>query len=80
VKPAPNPHPTKLLLRAVWRSIVDAELPRPSEHELMTMARKSGLIAAVHALNKRGEEDVRHVIKWALRGQDPWGKEFADGH
>jgi hypothetical protein len=53
----------------------DVELRR----QFMDRARRSGLVAAVHSASHHGEEDVLHVLNWALKGRDPWGaREFSD--
>jgi hypothetical protein len=78
----PNPHPTKLRLRMFWRQVMAAREASPVaelETALMQTARDTGLVAEVHKLSRHGEEDVRHVIQWGLRGRDPWGKEFPNG-
>jgi hypothetical protein len=69
-------HPAKLRLRLFWSAVKaargkadEAELRR----QLMTRARSSGLVAAVHELSRHGEEDVMHVLNWGLKGWDPWG-------
>ena len=82
VRHVPKPHPTKLKLRAFWQAVKAARDDAPAsklETTLMLEAWQAGLVAAVHELSRHGEEDVRHVIQWGLRGQDPWGKEFPDG-
>jgi hypothetical protein len=68
--------PLKLRLRRFWCIAItargkadDTELRR----QFMDRARKSGLVAAVHAASHHGEEDVLHVLDWALNGRDPWG-------
>jgi hypothetical protein len=55
----------KVRLRLFWQAVKaargkadDAELRR----QFMARARSSGLVAAVHALNRHGEEDVMHGI------------------
>jgi hypothetical protein len=75
----PSQHPTKLRLRAFWREVMAArEANRSAEIEadLLQTARECGLVADVHKLGGHGEEDIRHVSKWGLRGLDPWGQEF----
>jgi hypothetical protein len=75
--------PPKVRLRLFWRAVMtargksdDANLRR----QFLDRARSSGLVAAVQELSRRGEEDVMHVLNWALRGRDPWGlKESFDG-
>jgi hypothetical protein len=69
-------HTPKVRLRLFWQAVKaargkadDAELRR----QFMARARSSGLVAAVHALSRHGEEDVMHVLNWGLRGLDPWG-------
>jgi hypothetical protein len=79
---APTPHPTKLRLRAFWREVMAAGETKSStdvEAALMQIARECGLVAEVHKLGGHGEEDVRQVMRWGLRGWNPWGKEFPDG-
>jgi hypothetical protein len=78
-KARPIPHPTKILLRQFW--IAASAARHASEHaelqkQFMEHARASALVAAVYALSRHGEEDVRHVLTWALAGRDPWGDEF----
>jgi hypothetical protein len=75
-------HATKVRLRLFWRAVIvargkadDAELRR----QFMNHARSSGLVAAVHQLGRHGEEDVMHVLDWALKGRDPWGAGEFDG-
>jgi hypothetical protein len=76
-------HATKVRLRLFWKAALaargkadEAELRR----QFIERARSSGLVAAVHAVIHHGEEDVRHVLNWALRGREPWGsKEFSNG-
>jgi hypothetical protein len=53
----------------------DAELRR----QFMNRARSSGLVVAVHQINRHGEEDVMHVLDWALKDRDPWGARELDG-
>jgi hypothetical protein len=67
-------------LRLLWR-VAQAARGKACEAELrrqfLDRARKSGLTAAI---GRHGEEDVAHVVNWALRGRDPWGStEFSDG-
>jgi hypothetical protein len=69
--------PVKVRLRLFWEAAKgargmapDAELRR----QFLERARTSGLIAAVHAVGHHGQEDVEHVLNWALRGMDPWGR------
>jgi hypothetical protein len=79
----PNPHPAKVRLRLFWRAVMaargkadDVELRR----QFMERARSAGLVDAVHALSRHGEEDVMHVLNWGLKGWDSWGSgEFSDG-
>jgi hypothetical protein len=68
--------PIKVRLRLFWElakgtrgKAPDAELRR----QFLERARTSGLIAAVHSISHHGQEDVEHVLDWALRGKDPWG-------
>jgi hypothetical protein len=80
---SPNPPPVKVRLRLFWQAAKaargkadNAELRR----QFMDRARSSGLVAAVHALSRHGQEDVQHVLDWGLKGWDPWGSaEFPDG-
>jgi hypothetical protein len=68
--------PVKVRLRLFWElangargKAPDAELRR----QFLERARTLGLMAAVHAVSHYGQEDVEHVLDWALRGLDPWG-------
>jgi hypothetical protein len=75
--------PAKQRLRLFWRAAMTARGKASDDklrQQFMQQARRSGLVAAVHAASRHGEEDVLHVLNWGLRGMDPWGsKEFSDG-
>jgi hypothetical protein len=66
-----TPHPTQLRLRRFWSEALAARATA-DEASLMQAARDIGLVAEVHKLSRHGEEDVRHVIQWALLGRSPW--------
>jgi hypothetical protein len=70
-------------LRVFWRVVMTARGKADDDElrrQFMAHAKSSGLIAAVQALNRHGEKDVRHVFEWGLRGWDPWGsRELFDG-
>jgi hypothetical protein len=72
--------PIKLRLRRFWRVAMSARGKAPDaelRRQFMERARSSGLVAAVHAVSRRGEEDVLHALNWALAGRDPWdAREF----
>jgi hypothetical protein len=74
--------PLKLRLRRFWRVAMSARGKAPDaelRQVFMASARKSGLVTAVHAVSRHGEEDVKHVLDWALKGRDPWGtKDFSE--
>jgi hypothetical protein len=77
-----SPSPTKLRLRNLWLSAMavrDRGDRAELEKHFMDLARESGLIAASRAHyeakkqpRRWGEEDVAHVIRWGLRGMNPW--------
>jgi hypothetical protein len=56
-------------VKAAWGKASNDKL----REQFMTQARRSGLVAAVHATSRHGEEDVRHVLNWGLLGMDPFG-------
>jgi hypothetical protein len=72
----------KLRLRRFWRVAMSARGKAPDaelRQVFMASARKSGLVTAVHAVSRHGEEDVQHVLDSALKGRDPWGtKDFSE--
>ena len=74
--------PLKLRLRRFWRVAMSARGKAPDaelRQVFMASARKSGLVAAAQAVSRHGEEDVQHVLDWALKGRDPWGtKDFSE--
>jgi hypothetical protein len=72
--PPPSPHPTKFRLWAFWERIASYSGVH-DEESLMKIARADGLVEAVDALpHGDGEADVRHVIRWGLKRQNPWSK------
>jgi hypothetical protein len=72
--------PVKVRLRLLWEAVRaargkadDATLRK----QFLERAKTSGLLADVHAVTRRGDEDLRHVIDWALKDREPWGsREF----
>jgi hypothetical protein len=68
--------PVKVRLRIFWELVKDTRGKAPDaelRRQFLERARTSGLIAAVHAVSHHGQEDVEHILDWALRGLDPWG-------
>ena len=68
--------PIKLRLRRFWCVAMSARGKAPDaelRRQFVERARSSGLVAAVHTASRHGEEDVLHVLAWALAGRDPWG-------
>jgi hypothetical protein len=68
-----NPSAVKLRLRKLWLTAMAAR--DKGDHtdlrrQFIEYARTSGLIADI---GRHGEEDVRHVVDWGLRGMNPWG-------
>jgi hypothetical protein len=60
-------------IRALWAVTVNAaDLAAPDviEEEFVAVARETGL---AHDLGRHADEDIRHVISWALRNRDPFG-------
>jgi hypothetical protein len=66
----------KIRLRLFWELAKGARSKAPDaelRRQFLERARTSGLISAAHSLSRHGQEDVEHVMDWALRGLDPWG-------
>ncbi|HZM11096.1 MAG TPA: hypothetical protein VFC15_12885 [Candidatus Limnocylindrales bacterium] len=62
----------KKRLRALWRDVKAARGQCTDEiiaAKFCALAGKSGLTAA---LGRYGEEDIAHVVSWALRGMNPF--------
>ncbi len=76
------PNEMKVRLRLFWRAASVARGKASDDklrQQFMQQARRSGLVAAVDAASRHGEDDVMHVLNWGLRGKDPWGSgEFSD--
>ena len=67
--------PIKLRLRRFWRIAMSARGKAPDaelRRQFMERARSSGLVAAVHAVSRHGEDDVSTLLigRWpaVIRG------------
>jgi hypothetical protein len=75
--PAPfdgRPSPVKRRLQDFWALVMavkDDGDHTDLRQQFMDHAHASGLVAA---LGRHGEEDVRHILDWGLRGISPWAK------
>ena len=66
-------HPLSARLRALWAGAKAASDMAPADviaRKFLQLAFDAGLTAQ---LGRHGEQDIRHVIDWAIKGHDPFG-------